>query len=680
MNQRIIIFSLVLHICFYVGYLPGANGQCERAYRLAEKGYYSDRQRSGYSCIDKFYLSHGQQSYRKCFAMEDYYSYYGLRCDRGICPNPLPGITETVAFSQCSTPSSINCDRGNRYRTITGECNNLLNPEWGKSETLQPRLLPNAFNDGKQSQRMNGCSGRLPNPRTISVNVHRRDGIMKFEDSITVMVMQIGQLLAHDFILTKLTTKPNGAPLNCCTTDKDDPGCNPISVPPGDPFFKVDCLTFSRSRSMIDCNGIRQPVNSQSSYIDLSMVYGAFDEEAERLRSHQGGRLADINNKLPADSNDFTCELSRPVNIPHYYCLLAGDERVNEMPGLSSVHTLFMREHNRLADGLQARNPHWDDERVYQEARKINIAQWQNLVYGEYLPNFINPHIMRRVNIDVRRYGYKDTYDPRVDASATNDFGVGIFRFSHTLIRQDVRLTGFGTTTSSVTENLDDHFFDPVLYHEFDGQGFEFILKAMSLLEAARADREFERSIQDLLFKDMNNESLDLAALNIHRGREHGVPGYNEYRKLCELSNVEHFGTTAGGLVDHDPDVAALLERTYSCPEDIDIFTGMLTERRLPGVLIGPTAQCLYITQFKRFRDGDRFFYERPDPRTGFSLGQLNSIKRVTLATLYCLNTGVIEIQPQVFIQPLEELRNSPLPCSFHLQNAVNLDLWYDQY
>ena len=80
---------------------------------------------------------------------------------------------------------------------------------------------------------------------------------------------------------------------------------------------------------------------------------------------------------------------------------ILGDARVSEQPGLASIHTLFMREHNRLAEGLAQVNPHWDDERLYQEARKINIAQWQNIVYSEYLPLVLGPHVMRQYDLEV---------------------------------------------------------------------------------------------------------------------------------------------------------------------------------------------------------------------------------------------------------------------------------------
>ncbi|WAQ94375.1 PLSP-like protein, partial [Mya arenaria] len=103
------------------------------------------------------------------------------------------------------------------------------------------------------------------------------------------------------------------------------------------------------------------------------------------------------------------------------------------------------------------------------------------------------------------------------------------------------------------------------------------------------------------------------------RGRDHGNARYSEYRKWCGLPVPRHFGPGHGGLVDHDRSMARRLSEVYRCTDDIDLFTGLVTERRSRKSLLGPLAQCLIGSQFKRLKDGDRFFYERGDPVIGFT-------------------------------------------------------------
>ncbi len=102
-----------------------------------------------------------------------------------------------------------------------------------------------------------------------------------------------------------------------------------------------------------------------------------------------------------------------------------------------------------------------------------------------------------------------------------------------------------------------------------------------------------------------NEIALDLAALNIQRGRDHGLPSYNKWRAYCNLSTP----SSIEGLQEHitNPAIRTLLTDTYGDnPDNIDLWVGGLLEDPLPGTQLGPTFLCIIGGQFEKLRDGDR--------------------------------------------------------------------------
>ena len=160
-------------------------------------------------------------------------------------------------------------------------------------------------------------------------------------------------------------------------------------MPLDDPVFHTPTMDFQRSKyDLATGTGLgnpRQQINEITSYLDASMVYGSDAGRATTLRTPSGGQLkTSAGNLMPLNTFGLPNGTGGPFDPAQFY--VAGDVRVNEQVGLTAVHTLFLREHNRLADQIAAANPGWGDEQIYQRARKLVGAEVQVITYKEFLP------------------------------------------------------------------------------------------------------------------------------------------------------------------------------------------------------------------------------------------------------------------------------------------------------
>ena len=334
---------------------------------------------------------------------------------------------------------------------------------------------------------------------------------------------------------------------------------------------------------------------------------------------------------LPEDNST----LMLPNNLCEPDCFLAGDSRTNEQMVLACMHTLFVREHNRIARKLAHLNRHWNSEKIYQEARKIVGAVLQKITYEDYLPIIIGHNTLPT---------YK-TYDATVDPGILNSFATAAFRFAHSLIRPtfDRLDSGFNPTGSPLP--LRQLFFNNTFIKTF---GIEQMLLGLLGNESQTFDRQLADGILNHLFERERPRSpgLNLAALNIQRGRDHGLPGYNAFRQRCGLKNATSFSDTAKEIVNLKN--RRLLSELYNDdPNLADLWVAGLAETPVDGGIVGATFGCIIREQMKRVRDGDRFYYENSDV---FSEEQLTEIKKTSFSRILCDNLkNIVSVQRDSF-------------------------------
>ena len=570
----------------------------------------------------------------------------------------------------------------NLFRQIDGTCNNIENPLQGASDTKLKRLTPPDYEDGigqlrglRQSRvglddPLNLEPFRAPNPSARSISSSIVRDVREFEEPFSHLLMQFGQFLDHDLDLSpELEVECE----DCELTEQ----CVPIRVRENDRIFGADtpnkgnCLPFRRAIAVCDSGNERvfeprEQINALTSYIDASMVYGSNEKQGRAVRAFKNGllKVGDRTTEggresLPIDDEEPEI-VACPGRDPRD-CFLCGDVRCNEQVSLSIMHTLWVREHNRIARELQALNPFWSDELIYQEARKIVGAIIQKIVYYDYLPI-----VLGRENFDIvigEYEGYKDD----VDASVPNVFATAAYRYGHSLIRpRFLRLNErFGNAQQPL--RLEDMFFNPPLYFESDGVGQ--VARGWVSVPSRRVDEFMNIVLTRNLFQ--NNAffgpiGMDLASLNLQRARDHGLATYSTWKYFCETTfpNLDFAEI-------NDPVTELRLNRLHGSVLNSELFTTGLAEVRRDGSLIGPTFVCLFGITFQDARDGDRFYFENEGV---FTEEQRNAIGQTSFSRVICDNTDTTNIQENSFIAAGDRVS-----CDSSSIPRLDLEAWRDR-
>lgn len=604
-------------------------------------------------------------------------------------------------------------------RALDGSGNNLRHPDWGKAGTQYLRVARANYADriGKM------VSG--PSPRYISNRVFNDVGQNLFsENDISQWGWAWGQFLDHDIGLRDET-----------------PGESvPMAFDVKDPLesFQNDfgALAFSRTPAApgTGTRSVRQQINTIDSFIDASNVYGV---DASRLDWLRGGAAGDGNpannqasllmgagNYLPrVDARPAVTappvDLMGPLVGTPERAVVAGDVRANENVALTAIHTLFAREHNRIVASLAgARLP---EEVKFQLARRVVGAEIQYITYNEFLPTLgieLDPYRGYDSNVnpalqnEFATVGYRahsmihGEFEPTVPAGAyTEDQLSRVFPAEGIKVERDAD----GSVTLVIP--LVAAFGNPDLLEQV---GEAPILESLGEREY-KNDEQIDNSLRSVLFQvpkpgvsdpascgaPVVSESCyagvaDLGADDVERGRDHGMPDYNDLRRAYGLAPVRSFAELTGESTERypsdplgsgrrpsdDPNIldfvqlrddegnvlepgseeaaedavdgvrrsalAARLKAIYGSVGKVDAFVGMVSEPHVAGTEFGPLQLAIWKRQFQDLRDGDRFYYAN-DPLLRYIQRAYGITYRHSLAELVKLDTGA-KVEPNVFL------------------------------
>lgn len=461
-------------------------------------------------------------------------------------------------------------------------------------------------------------------PRDISNKVMSTDLNLPSSFGVNELFQFFGQLMTHDVASAK-------------------PGSEPISFTGG--FITRDDFDL--------VGGVRAPIDIQTSFFDLSHVYGPNSELADLLRDPDSGRLltgpgtflprvddlkaahpgADVDGILA--NNGFAAFGPPGAEFGGY---VAGDARVNQQSGLTGVQTLFVLNHNWHADQLealnQAQNLGWSDDRIYETARAMNVAEFEHVAYDEYVAKLVGASALSKY------HGWKANVDP----SIINEWTTAAFRFGHdeassqtSLLNEDGSVFATVTLGNNFTQS-----FGPV--GAINGQQtLERWFAGFMEQTTQEIDGKISNGVRNQLF----GFGQDLAAIDIVRGDDHGVGSLNLVREGLGLSvytSFEQFGSrnhidsaTLAALKDvYDNDIGKL-----------DTEVGGLMEKKVKGSMLGETFTILNVMQFENIRDGDKFWYENQFKGEPDLIAQ---IKSTSLADIIRHATGLQYVYHDAFL------------------------------
>jgi hypothetical protein len=520
--------------------------------------------------------------------------------------------TQEPPFERQDIPPDLD-PRLRDERTLDGSFNDLHHPRMGSVGARFGRNFPLEHVFPATADLLS------PSPRVVSRELMTRD---QFTPALGLNLMAASwiQFMVHDWFVHK--TDPTAGDVD-------------IPLPPGDDW-PVPPMTVNRTVPDAAPAGSTRPpayVNQNSHWWDASQVYGTAPDLAARLRSNEGGRLkVDASGLLPLD--------------PDTGIDFAGFTD-NWWVGLAMLHTLFTVEHNHICDRLAALQPTWTDDLLYAKAKLINSALLAKIHTLEWTCAIV-PHPVIKIAMKANWSGLlgEDVQDvlefiddqeilggivgSRADHHAapyslTEEF-VAVYRM-HPLMPDEVVFRSLANDAVLDTQEL------PALA----GKKTRALLSRVPMQDlfysfgvshpGAITLHNYPKHLQNL--ERDTGERFDLAAVDILRDRERGVPRYNQFRRLLGKEPVRSFDE----LTDN-AEWRQQIRRVYDNDlEKVDLMTGLYAEPLPQGFGFSETAFRIFVLMASRRLKSDRFFTDdyRPEVYTEFGIDYIRQNNMRTL-------------------------------------------------
>ncbi|XP_050459016.1 dual oxidase 2-like isoform X1 [Cataglyphis hispanica] len=499
---------------------------------------------------------------------------------------------------------------GIEYPSYDGWYNNIGRPELGAVDTPLLRRLPAAYEDGVYKP----SGSNRPEPLEISEKLLSGEIGSKSRTGRNALLVFFGQQVVEEILDAQRAMCP--------------PEYINIKIPenhryrtkPGHTEMPVLRTRYDH-RTGHSPNNPRQQLNEITPFLDGGLIYGTSKAWSDVLRTNSSGilqadgQLASSYFGLYPDYNTVRLPMANPPPPIHHHQYISrhysesvtryfklGNPRGNENPFLLTFGIIWFRWHNFVAFHIKRHNPNWSSDKIYNEARKWVIATQQHIVVNEWLPSWLGNRLP----------AYKG-YNPNIDPQIEQFFQSAAFRFGHTLVPPGVYLRNYGRNNCSLEPHpirtcnnywMSQNSLYANLTRIKDVIDVEKLLMGMAIQLCEEEDHKIVEDLRGSLFGPLEFSRRDLMALNIQRGRDHGVPDYNSARRaygLPEIKNISHFNRIDQAIQD---EFLRLYNNSFN---NVDIWVGGILET---GDGPGELFQSIISDQFQRIRDGDRFWYQ----------------------------------------------------------------------